>query len=48
MVLHISRESLQWNLANPKSLGPEGVQVSEMFWISEMHTVFMKHFVVSN
>ena len=23
--------SVQWNLVNPKSLGPEGVQISEMF-----------------
>ena len=25
------KTSVQWNLANPKSLGPEGIQISEMF-----------------
>ena len=39
---------LQWNLANPKSLGPDGVQISEIFGFSEIHLVLMKHFVVSN
>ena len=31
--------SCDWNLANLNNHGPEGVQISEMFWISEMHTV---------
>ena len=30
----ITRNLVQWNLSNPKSLGPEaeGVQISEMLW----------------
>ena len=36
---------LQWDLANPKSLGPEGVQI---FGLVKCIVVLMKHFVVSN
>ena len=29
-MINAARKREEWNLANPKSLGPEGVQISEM------------------
>ena len=29
--------AIQWNLTNPNSLGPELVQISEMFGLMKLH-----------
>ena len=36
---------LQWNLTNPNSLGPELVQISEIFglWMGELSLFYLLH-----
>ena len=47
-VVFFKKIILPWNLTNQKSLGPDGVQNSEMFGLVKCIMVLMKHFVVSN
>ena len=39
---------VQWNLAGPTSLGPEGVRISDMFRLVKCNVVFMERSVFSN